>query len=85
MGNVIPAATSIHKDQWCHIVHDARRPTPAKNCCHLAEFTGDLPVVMQFDAHCEVTPSASRTQLMMVYTVVPGNAMLRQDALQEMT
>jgi hypothetical protein len=40
---------------------------------------------MELDAHCEMTPSASRTHLMMLYTVVPGNAMLRRDALQEMT
>ena len=77
-GNVIPAAISIHKDQWCHIVDDAVRPTAAKNCCHLAEFAGDLPVVMQFDAHCEVAPSASRAHLTMLYTVAPGNAALRR-------
>jgi hypothetical protein len=64
-GNVIPATTSIHKDQRCQIVNDAGRPTAPKNFCHLAEFAGDLPVVMQFDAHCEVTPSASRTHLTM--------------------
>ena len=29
-GNVIPAAISIHKDQWCHIVDDAGRPSAAK-------------------------------------------------------
>ena|SRR5271166_4379377 len=70
-GNVIPAAISIHKDQWCHIVDDAGRPTAAKNCCHLAEFAGDLPVVMQFDAHCEVKPSASRAHVAMLDTVAP--------------
>lgn len=75
-GNVIPATTSIHKDQRRHIVNDAGRLTPAKNCRHLAEFARDLPVVMQFDAHCEVTPSASRTHLTMLYTVASGNAAL---------
>ena len=50
-GNVIPATTSIHKDQRRYIVNDAGRLTPAKNCRHLAEFARDLPVVMQFDAH----------------------------------
>jgi hypothetical protein len=53
-------------------VNDAVCPTAAKNCRHLAEIAGDLPVVMQFDAHCEVTPSASRTHLTMLYTVAPG-------------
>jgi hypothetical protein len=57
-GNVIPAAISIHENQRCHIVNHAGCPTAAENCCHLTEFAGDLPVVMQFDAQCEVTPSA---------------------------
>ena len=48
--NVIPATTSIHKDQRCQIVNDAGRPTAPKNFCHLAEFAGDLPVVMQLNA-----------------------------------
>jgi hypothetical protein len=57
-GNVIPATTPIYEDQRRHVVYYAGRPTAAKNCCYLAEFAGDLPVVMQLYAHREVTASA---------------------------
>ncbi|WP_288820131.1 hypothetical protein, partial [uncultured Corynebacterium sp.] len=58
-GNVIQATTSIHEDQRCHIVNDPGRLAFAEDCRHLAEFAGDLPVVMQFDAHCEVLPTST--------------------------
>lgn len=58
IGNVIPAAASIHENQRCHVVDHTRCPTTAKNFGYLAEFAGDRPVIMQFDAHCAVAPSA---------------------------
>jgi hypothetical protein len=47
--NVIPPAISIHKDQRRYIVNNARRPTAAEHCRHLAEFAGNFPVVVELD------------------------------------
>jgi hypothetical protein len=54
--NVIPPTISIHKDQRRYIVNDARRrPTAAEHCRHLAEFAGNLPVVMELDHYSTMT------------------------------